>query len=197
MPLPNVSDSTDSTRATTTGARLVVDALLTHGVERVFCVPGESFLAVLDSLHDETQQIQTIVCRHEAGAANMAEAVGKLTGRPGVAIVSRGPGATHASIGVHTAKQDSTPMILLIDQVEREFAGRESFQEIDYRLMFAPLTKWLAEIDRASRVPEIVSRAFQTAVSGRPGPVALALPTDMLTETAAVQETRRYEVVRA
>ncbi len=111
----------------TTGARLVVDALVTHGVERVFCVPGESFLAVLDSLHDETAQIQTIVCRHEAGAANMAEAVGKLTGRPGIAIVTRGPGATHASIGVHTAFQDSTPMILLIGQCAREHMDREAF----------------------------------------------------------------------
>jgi len=127
----------------------------------------------------------------------MAEAHGKLTGTPGICIVSRGPGATHASIGVHTAKQDSTPMILLIGQVEREFAGRESFQEIDYRLMFAPLTKWVAEIDRASRVPELVSRAFQTAVSGRPGPVALALPADMLTETATVGETTRYKVAQA
>src|SRR4029077_7390313 len=148
-------------------------------------------------LRDAKDEIRLIVCRHEGAAANMAEAPGKLTGTPGICMVSRGPGATPASIGVHTAKQDSTPMILLIVQVEREFAGRESFQEIDYRLMFAPLTKWVAEIDRASRVPELVSRAFQTAVSGRPGPVVLALPEDMLTETAAVAEIRHYEVVRA
>ena len=136
-----------SSAAQTTGARLVVDALLTHGVERVFCVPGESFLAVLDSLHDETERIQTIVCRHEAAAANMAEAVGKLTGRPGVAIVTRGPGATHASIGVHTAFQDSTPMILLIGQCAREHLDREAFQEIDYRRMFGQMAKWVAQID--------------------------------------------------
>jgi acetolactate synthase-1/2/3 large subunit len=166
-------------------------------VDTIFCVPGESFLSVLDALRDAKEDIRLIVCRHEGAAANMAEAYGKLTGTPGICIVSRGPGATHASIGVHTAKQDSTPMILLIGQVEREFAGRESFQEVDYRLMFAPLTKWVAEIDRASRVPELASRAFQTAVSGRPGPVALALPVDMLTETAAVGETRRYKVAQA
>ena len=182
---------------TRTGAELLVDALRIQGVDTIFCVPGESFLSVLDALRDAKDEIRLIVCRHEGAASNMAEAHGKLTGTPGICMVSRGPGATHASIGVHTAKQDSTPMILLIGQVEREFAGRESFQEIDYRLMFAPLTKWVAEIDRASRVPEIVSRAFQTAVSGRPGPVALALPADMLTETAAVAQTRRYKVAQA
>ena len=182
---------------TRTGAELLVDALRIQGVDTIFCVPGESFLSVLDALRDAKDEIRLIVCRHEGAAANMAEAHGKLTGTPGICMVSRGPGATHASIGVHTAKQDSTPMILLIGQVEREFAGRESFQEIDYRLMFAPLTKWVAEIDRASRVSEIVSRAFQTAVSGRPGPVALALPADMLTETAAVAQTRRYKVAQA
>jgi acetolactate synthase-1/2/3 large subunit len=166
-------------------------------VDTVFCVPGESYLSALDALRDARDDIRLIVCRHEGAAANMAEAYGKLTGTPGVCMVTRGPGATHASIGVHTAKQDSTPMILLIGQIEREFAGREAFQEVDYRFMFAPLTKWVAEIDRATRVPELVSRAFQTAVSGRPGPVVLALPEDMLTETAAVAEIRHYEVVRA
>jgi acetolactate synthase I/II/III large subunit len=182
---------------TRTGAQLLVDGLRMQGVDTIFCVPGESFLSVLDALRDAKDDIRLIVCRHEGAAANMAEAHGKLTGTPGICMVSRGPGATHASIGVHTAKQDSTPMILLIGQVEREFAGRESFQEIDHRLMFAPLTKWVAEIDRASRVPELVSRAFQTAVSDRPGPVALALPADMLTETAAVAQTRRYKVAQA
>src|SRR5882757_1393652 len=166
----------------TTGARLVVDALLTHGVERVFCVPGESFLAILDSLHDETSRIQTIVCRHEAAAANMAEAVGKLTGRPGVALVTRGPGATHASIGVHTAFQDSTPMILFIGQVARGARDREGFQEVDFRAMFGPLAKWSAEIDDAARIPEYVARAFRVAMSGRAGPVVLSLPEDMLSE---------------
>ncbi|MEI5996157.1 thiamine pyrophosphate-binding protein [Paraburkholderia bengalensis] len=172
--------------STTTGARLIVDALLTHGVERVFCVPGESFLAVLDSLHDETSQIQTVVCRHEAAAANMAEAVGKLTGRPGVAIVTRGPGATHASIGVHTAFQDSTPMILLIGQCAREHLDREAFQEIDYRRMFGQMAKWVAQIDDARRIPEYMSHAFHTATSGRPGPVVLSLPEDMLSDACAV-----------
>ena len=186
MPLPNVSDSTDSTRSTTTGARLVVDALLTHGVERVFCVPGESFLAVLDSLHDETERIQTIVCRHEAAAANMAEAVGKLTGRPGVALVTRGPGATHASIGVHTAFQDSTPMILLIGQCAREHLDREAFQEIDYRRMFGQMAKWVAQIDDPRRIPEYLSHAFHTATSGRPGPVVLSLPEDVLSDVCPV-----------
>jgi acetolactate synthase-1/2/3 large subunit len=182
----------------TTGARLLVDALVHHGVERVFCVPGESFLAVLDSLHDETSQIQTIVCRHEAGAANMAEAVGKLTGKPGVAIVTRGPGATHASIGVHTAFQDSTPMILLIGQCAREHMDREAFQEIDYRRMFGQMAKWVAQIDDPRRVPEYMSHAFHVATSGRPGPVVLALPEDMLSEACdAVPGAPRYQRVAA
>jgi acetolactate synthase-1/2/3 large subunit len=181
MSLPNVPAS-----ATTTGARLVVDALLTHGVERVFCVPGESFLAVLDSLHDETGRIETVVCRHEAAAANMAEAVGKLTGRPGVALVTRGPGATHASIGVHTAFQDSTPMILLIGQCAREHLDREAFQEIDYRRMFGQMAKWVAQIDDPKRIPEYLSHAFHTATSGRPGPVVLSLPEDVLSDVCPV-----------
>jgi acetolactate synthase I/II/III large subunit len=181
-----MSSSNVPASATTTGARLLVDALLTHGVERVFSVPGESFLAVLDSLHDETEHIQTIVCRHEAAAANMAEAVGKLTGRPGVAIVTRGPGATHASIGVHTAFQDSTPMILLIGQCAREHLDREAFQEIDYRRMFGQMAKWVAQIDDARRIPEYLSHAFHTATSGRPGPVVLSLPEDMLSDPCPV-----------
>ncbi|WEY38704.1 thiamine pyrophosphate-binding protein [Paraburkholderia sp. SUR17] len=185
MPQPNIPAPSSSD--TTTGARLIVDALLGHGVDRVFCVPGESFLAVLDSLHDETERIQTVVCRHEAAAANMAEAVGKLTGRPGVAIVTRGPGATHASIGVHTAFQDSTPMILLIGQVAREHLDREAFQEIDYRRMFGQMAKWVAQIDDARRIPEYLSHAFHTATSGRPGPVVLALPEDVLSDICAAQ----------
>jgi acetolactate synthase-1/2/3 large subunit len=182
----------------TTGARLIVDALLTHGVERVFCVPGESFLAVLDSLHDETGRIETIVCRHEAAAANMAEAVGKLTGRPGIAIVTRGPGATHASIGVHTAFQDSTPMILLIGQCAREHMDREAFQEIDYRRMFGQMAKWVAQIDDPRRIPEYMSHAFHLATSGRPGPVVLALPEDVLSDACdAVPGAPRYQRVAA
>ncbi|NPT54456.1 thiamine pyrophosphate-binding protein [Paraburkholderia elongata] len=197
MSLPNAPAS-DSPVAKTTGARLVVDALLTHGVERVFCVPGESFLAVLDSLHDETKRIQTIVCRHEAAAANMAEAVGKLTGRPGVAIVTRGPGATHASIGVHTAFQDSTPMILLIGQCAREHLDREAFQEIDYRRMFGQMAKWVAQIDDPKRIPEYLSHAFHTATSGRPGPVVLSLPEDVLSDACeAVAGAPRYKRVAA
>src|SRR5215475_7803857 len=178
--MPQSNPSADSN--TTTGARLIVDALLTHGVERVFCVPGESFLAVLDSLHDETERIQTVVCRHEAAAANMAEAVGKLTGRPGVAIVTRGPGATHASIGVHTAFQDSTPMILLIGQCAREHLDREAFQEIDYRRMFGQMAKWVAQIDDPRRIPEYMFHVFHAATTGRPGPVVLSLPEDVLSD---------------
>jgi acetolactate synthase-1/2/3 large subunit len=192
------STQSASPEGQSTGARLLVDALVHHGVERVFCVPGESFLAVLDSLHDETSQIQTIVCRHEAGAANMAEAVGKLTGRPGVAIVTRGPGATHASIGVHTAFQDSTPMILLIGQCARDHMDREAFQEIDYRRMFGQMAKWVAQIDDPRRVPEYMSHAFHVATAGRPGPVVLALPEDMLTDAVpAVPPAPRYQRVAA
>ncbi|MGF6635357.1 thiamine pyrophosphate-binding protein [Paraburkholderia sp. MM6662-R1] len=205
MSLPNAPASHTASNsaiashtARTTGARLVVEALLTHGVERVFCVPGESFLAVLDSLHDETGRIQTIVCRHEAAAANMAEALGKLTGRPGVALVTRGPGATHASIGVHTAFQDSTPMILLIGQCAREHLDREAFQEIDYRRMFGQMAKWVAQIDDPKRIPEYLSHAFHTATSGRPGPVVLALPEDVLSDACdAVPGAPAYHRVAA
>lgn len=187
MQQPNDSATTE---ATTTGARLVVDALVANGVERVFCVPGESYLAVLDSLSDETSKIETVVCRHEAAAANMAEAIGKLTGKPGVALVTRGPGATHASIGVHTAFQDSTPMILLIGQVAREQMDREAFQEIDYRRMFGQMAKWVAQIDDARRVAEYLSHAFHVAMSGRPGPVVLALPEDMLSGAIPAAEAQ-------
>ena len=179
-----------SDSATVTGARLVVDALVANGVERVFCVPGESYLAVLDSLSDETARIDTIVCRHEAAAANMAEAVGKLTGKPGIALVTRGPGATHAAIGVHTAFQDSSPMILLIGQVARDQMDREAFQEIDYRRMFGQMAKWVAQIDDARRVPEYLSHAFHVATSGRPGPVVLALPEDMLSGAIPASEAQ-------
>lgn len=163
-----------------TGARHVVDALLAHGVDRVFCVPGESYLPVLDALYDVRDRIQLIACRMEAGAANMAEAHGKLTGRPGVCMVTRGPGATHASVGVHTAQQDSTPMLLFIGQVATADKGREAFQEVDYAAFFGPLAKWAVEIDDASRAHELIDRAFATALQGRMGPVAIALPEDML-----------------
>ncbi|MGH8781779.1 thiamine pyrophosphate-binding protein [Paraburkholderia sp.] len=170
-----------------TGARILVDALVAQRIDTVYCVPGESFLAVLDALHD-TPDVRNIVCRHEGAAANMADAHGKLTGRPGICFVTRGPGATHASVGVHTAFQDSTPMILFVGQVARGHAEREAFQEIDYRRMFGPLCKWVAEIESAARIPEYVARAFSTAMSGRPGPVVLALPEDMLVECAEVAD---------
>ncbi len=172
---------------TATGGQILVDALKAQGVERVWCVPGESYLPVLDALYDS--DIAVYNTRHEGSAANMAEAEGKLTGRPGICMVTRGPGATHASIGVHTAFQDSTPMILFIGQVARDARDREGFQEVDYRAMFGPLAKWAAEIDDAERIPEYVSRAFHVAMSGRPGPVVLSLPEDMLSNaiTAPVQ----------
>ncbi|NWH07931.1 MAG: thiamine pyrophosphate-binding protein [Alphaproteobacteria bacterium] len=163
-------------------ATALVEALLVHGAQMGFCVPGESYLPVLDALHGAAERFQLITCRHEGGAANMAEAYGKLTGRPGICFVTRGPGATHAACGVHTAFQDSTPMILFIGQVARTDMEREAFQEIDYRHMFAPMAKWVAQIDVAERVPEFIARAFATAMSGRPGPVVLALPEDMLGE---------------
>ncbi len=165
-----------------TAARHLVDALVMNGVTHVFCVPGESYLAVLDALYDVRDRIKIIVCRHEASASNMAEAYGKLTGRPGVCMVTRGPGATQGSVGVHTAFQDSTPTILFIGQVARDMLDREAFQEIDYRQMFGPVAKWAAQIDVAARTGEYVNRAFSTAQNGRRGPVVLALPEDMLTE---------------
>ncbi len=177
------------------GGRILVDALQIHGAELAFGVPGESYLAVLDALHDSS--IQFIVNRQEGGAAFMAEAYGKMTGKPGICFVTRGPGATNAAIGVHTAFQDSTPMILFIGQVGGDFVEREAFQEIDYRRMFGEMSKWVAQIDRAERIPEYVARAFQVATSGRPGPVVLALPEDMLVDTATVADTQRYRPVQA
>lgn len=177
------------------GGQLIVDALSVHGVDTVFGVPGESYLAVLDALHDS--QIRFIINRQEGGAAFMADAYGKLTGKPGICFVTRGPGATNAAIGVHTAFQDSTPMILFIGQVGSDFVEREAFQEVDYRRMFGPMTKWVAQIDRADRVPEFLARAFQVATSGRPGPVVLALPEDMLAQTAVVADTRHYTPVQS
>ncbi len=166
------------------GGKILVDQLQIQGVKRVFCVPGESYLAALDGLYESG--IETIVGRQEGGVAMMAEAHGKLTGGPGVAFVTRGPGATNASAGVHVAFQDSTPMILFVGQVASDQRDREAFQEVDYRQMYAPLAKWVAEIDRIDRIPEYVSRAFHVAVSGRPGPVVLSLPEDMLSATADV-----------
>lgn len=182
---------------TRTGAQHLVDALLANGADMAFGVPGESYLAVLDALVDVEDRFRFITCRHEAGAANMAEAYGKLTGRPGICMVTRGPGATHAAIGVHTAMQDSTPMILLIGQVARDMREREAFQEIEYRRFFADQCKWVAEIDDPARVPEFMARAFATAMNGRPGPVVLALPEDMLVEDADAAPVPRVEPARA
>ena len=179
-----------------TGARLLVDQLLLQGVNHIFSVPGESFLGVLDALHD-ARTIKLVVNRHESGSTFMAEAYAKLTGQPGVAFVTRGPGATNASIGIHTAFQDSTPMVVFVGQVGSDFVEREAFQEVDYRRMFGQMTKWTAQIDRADRVPEFVARAFQVATSGRPGPVVLALPEDMQTQTAAVDDALCHQPVQA
>ncbi len=176
-----------------TGGALLVEALERHGAERVFCVPGESYLAVLDALYDVS--IPVTVCRQEGGAAMMADAHGKLTGKPGICMVTRGPGATNASAGVHVAAQDSTPMILFIGQIERGMREREAFQEVDYRQMFGGMAKWVAEIDHASRVPEFISRAYHVATSGRPGPVVLALPEDMLVETADAEQPPAWQQV--
>ena len=163
-----------------TGGQILADGLVAHGSELAFCVPGESYLAVLDALADVRDRIQVIACRHEAGAANMAEAYGKLTGRPGVCMVTRGPGATHASIGVHTAHQDSTPMILFVGQIALTDRGRGAFQEVDYREVFGGLAKWATEIESPERTVEVVERAFATALQGRMGPVVIALPEDIL-----------------
>jgi acetolactate synthase-1/2/3 large subunit len=179
-----------------TGGQVLIDQLRIHGVDHIFGVPGESYLAALNALYDQRNAIKFVICRQEGGAANMAEAYGKLTGKPGICFVTRGPGATNASIGVHTAFQDSTPMVILVGQVAREQEEREAFQEIDYRRMFGPLTKWSAQIEDARRIPELVSQAFHRAVSGRPGPVLLALPEDMLTDEVEVPDARQYTVVR-
>ena len=167
-----------------TGGQILAEALRRQGVDRVYCVPGESYLPVLDAFHD-MPEIAVVSARHEGAAANMAEADGKLTGRPGICFVTRGPGATQASVGVHTAFQDSTPMILFIGQVARDARDREGFQEVDFRAMFTPLAKWAAEIDDAARIPEYVARAYHVALSGRAGPVVLSLPEDVLSDAVS------------
>jgi acetolactate synthase I/II/III large subunit len=197
VPVMTASPTTGSGRADAsiaprTAGKVLVDQLLVHGADRAFCVPGESYLEVLDALFDVQDRFTLINARHEAGAANMAEAYGKLTGRPGIAMVTRGPGACHASVGVHIARQDSTPMILLIGQVGRDMLDREAFQEVDYRAMFGGLAKWVAQIDSPDRVPEYIARAFHVATSGRPGPVVLSLPEDMLTAIVAVADARPF-----
>jgi acetolactate synthase-1/2/3 large subunit len=179
-----------------TAARILIDQLQVHGVNTVFCVPGESYLAVLDALYD-ARGIRLVVNRHESGSTFMADAYAKLTGQPGVAMVTRGPGATNASIGVHSAFQDSTPMVLFVGQVGNDFVEREAFQEIDYRRMFGQMTKWVAQIDRAERIPEYVAHAFQVATSGRPGPVVLALPEDLLEQSAEVEDAACHQPVQS
>jgi acetolactate synthase I/II/III large subunit len=178
------------------GGQLVVGCLRAHGVEMAFSVAGESYLEVLDALYD-APEIHLVTCRQEGGAAFMAEAYGKLTGKPGVLLVTRGPGACNASIGIHTAFQDSTPMVVLVGQVARHQIDREAFQEVDFRKMYAPLAKWVTQIDMTERVPELLNQAFQVATSGRPGPVVVALPEDMLREEAAIAPIGPYRAVRA
>ncbi len=182
-----------SSSAPRTGGQILVGQLVSHGVKHVFCVPGESFLAVLDALVDVN--IDVTVCRQEGGAAMMADAHGKLTGQPGICMVTRGPGASNALAGIHIAKQDSTPLIVFVGQIERGMREREAFQEMDYRAIFGQAAKWATEIDDAARIPEILSRAFHVATSGRPGPVVIALPEDMLVEMATVPDTPHYEAI--
>jgi len=180
---------------TRTGAQVLVDQLVVHGVETAFCIPGESYIAVLDALHDAP--IRLVVARHEAGAANMADAYGKLTGRPGICFVTRAPGATHAAVGVHAAYQDSTPLILFVGQVPRGHRGREAFQELDYGRMFGEMAKWVIEVEEAAAFPKVAARALHVATSGRPGPVVVALPEDVLSETSDVADAARYHPARS
>ncbi|OCJ05657.1 thiamine pyrophosphate-binding protein [Agrobacterium sp. 13-626] len=178
-----------------TGGQLIVEALKANGVQRISCVPGESFLAVLDALHDS--DIKVLVCRQEGGAAMMADAWGRLTGEPGICMVTRGPGATNASAGLHIARQDSIPMILFIGQVQRDAREREAFQEVEFRRAFTEFAKWVGEIDDVSRIPEFVTRAFAVATSGRPGPVVLTLPEDMLRDEVEAPQAKPYTPVSA
>jgi acetolactate synthase-1/2/3 large subunit len=173
-----------------TGGEILVDQLAIHGVQHVFCVPGESYLAALDAFHD--RPIKLTVCRHESAAAMSAEAIGKVTGRPGICFVTRGPGATNASAGIHIARQDSSPMIVFVGQIGRVMRDREAFQELDYRAVFGTMAKWATEIDDPARIPEIVSRAFHVACNGRPGPVVVALPEDMLRERLVVPDATAF-----
>ena len=180
-----------------TAAQNLVQALADLGAKKAFCVPGESYLSVLDAFHDHQNDIELITCRHESGASNMAEAYGKLTGEPGLCFVTRAPGATNASIGLHTGMQDSTPMILFIGQVAANQKDREAFQEVDYSHMFGQMAKWVAQIDEPDRIGEYVARAWATATSGRPGPVVLALPEDMLSELSSSPAVKPHKTIRA
>src|SRR6202453_40925 len=173
------------------GGQILIDQLVVQGVGHVYCVPGESYLAALDALYDST--IEVVVCRQEAGAAMAALTVGRLTGRPGICFVTRGPGATNAAHGVHIAEHDSAPMILFIGQVERAMLGRGAFQEMDFRAFFGSTSQWATEIANAARIPEVVQHAYHVAMQGRPGPVVIALPEDVLVETESVADATRAE----
>lgn len=190
MSQPATTAVTSASQPRRNGGQILMDQLRLHGARRVFLVPGESYLPCIDALNEHRGAIDPIVCRQESGAAYMAEAYGKLTNEPGICFVTRGPGATNASIGVHTAYQDSTPMILFVGQVGNDFVEREAFQEIDYRRMFGPMAKWVAQIDATDRIPEYIARAYRVATSGRPGPVVLALPEDTLWGEAEVADAR-------
>ena len=180
-----------------TGGQLIAESLYRNKVKNIFCVPGESYLGALDALFDKKKSIKVINARHEAGAANMAESYGKITGKPGVALVTRGPGACHASVGVHIAFQDSTPMILIVGDVSRNVRDREAFQEVDFKSFFGPISKWVAEINDPDRVPEYMNRAFSLANSGRPGPVVLVTPEDMLTQITNVQNPSFSPIIKS
>ncbi|MBI0435096.1 thiamine pyrophosphate-binding protein [Roseomonas sp. KE0001] len=182
---------------TRTGGQLLADALVAQGVTQAFCVPGESYLDLLDGLYANSDRIALTTCRFEAGAVNMAEAHGKLTGRPGVALVTRGPGACHAAIGVHVAYQDSTPLILIVGQIPFAETDRETFQEVDYRRMFGSVAKWVTQIDDAARIPELMAHAFDVATSGRPGPVVIAISEEMQKARVAVPDIGPAEVAPA
>ena len=190
-----MSAAPKQTSASRPGGRVLADALVAQGIEAAFVVPGESYLDVLDGLYDVGSRLKTVTCRFEAGAVNMAEAYGKLTGRPAAAFVTRGPGACHASIGVHIAKQDSTPLLLFVGQIPFAETDRESFQEVDYRQMFGALAKWVTQIDDARRIPELVAHAVDVATSGRPGPVVLALSEEMQRHLVDVPDLPRTSVL--
>ncbi len=179
------------------GGKVLADALVAQGIDHVFAVPGESYLDVLDGLYDNSQKLKLVTCRFEAGAVHMAEAYGKLTGRPAAAFVTRGPGACHGAIGVHVAMQDSTPLLLFVGQIPLADSGRDAFQEVDYRQMFAPLAKWTTQIDQAARIPEVVAHAVDVATSGRPGPVVIALSEEMQRDLIEVQDVPRAPVSAA
>jgi len=180
-----------------TGAQVLIDSLIAQGADLAFCVPGESYLAALDAMHDVQDKFRLIVCRHEASAANMAEASGKLTGRPGICFVTRGPGSSQGSVGVHTAQQDSTPLIYFVGQVSYGDLGREAFQEVDYVAMYSKFAKWAVQIDDVARIPEIISRAYHVAVNGRAGPVVIAIPEDVLKKPCPNPPAPPFTPVRA